>query len=247
MIVVIDYEAGNLRSVMNALAAIGQPAVISGDPQVIGAASAIILPGVGAFGDCMASLRRQNLVEVLTQQVVVEKKPFLGICLGLQFLAERSLEHGEHQGLGWVKATVKKIETGDRQYRVPHIGWNTIELKESSPLFKGIAEEPVVYFVHSYHLVLEDDPEAVVTSTCMHGIEITASIQKNNIHAVQFHPEKSQQCGLKILENFATLIHGEDHAEEKTDSSPDHQGRAGGSERPVQAYQYHSLHAGHGG
>lgn len=206
MIAIIDYEAGNLRSVMNAFEAIGEKCCITNDPREIEQAAAIVLPGVGAFGDCMESLRRLGLVEVLNEQVLARGKPYLGICLGLQFLARESFEHGAHKGLGWLDATVERIVPGASEYRVPHIGWNNIEVKEAVPLFAGIAEDPIVYFVHSYHLVVENDPDAVVTSTCWHGMEIVASVQKNNIYAVQFHPEKSQQHGLKILENFAKLI-----------------------------------------
>ncbi len=205
MIAIIDYNAGNLRSVLNAFEAIGQKAKITKDPKEIANCAGIVLPGVGAFGKCIESLKEQGLLDVLNEEVLVKKKPYLGICLGLQFLAHYSNEHGYHEGFGWLDAGVEKIVPDDPKFRIPHIGWNNITVKKKEPLFTGI-EDPVVYFVHSYRLMVENGNSSVVSSICWHGTEIVASVQKENIFAVQFHPEKSQQHGLKILENFSKLL-----------------------------------------
>jgi glutamine amidotransferase len=206
LIAIIDYGAGNLRSVVNAFEAIGQKPRVTGDPGDLAAASAIVLPGVGAFGDGMKTLRQMNMIEALNDQVIGKKKPYLGICLGLHFLAQNSYEHGIHEGLGWIAGSVQRIVPGDDKCRIPHMGWNNIHLQRPCPLFEGLEAEPTFYFVHSYHLVVEEGWSEVVTSTCWHGITITASVQKDNIHAVQFHPEKSQRNGLTVLENFVKLI-----------------------------------------
>ena len=206
MIAVIDYGAGNLRSVVNAFEAIGQQPLVTNNPADLTRASAIVLPGVGAFGDGMKTLRDLNLIEALNEQIIGKKKPYLGICLGLQFLAREGFEHGTHKGLGWIDGTVQRIVPNDDKYRIPHIGWNDIQVRQPIPLFENLEEEPVFYFVHSYHLVVEGDSPDVVTSTCWHGTAVTASVQKDNVYAVQFHPEKSQQNGLKLLENFVELI-----------------------------------------
>lgn len=206
MIVVIDYGAGNLRSVVNALEAIGQKPLLTNNPSDLAKAVGIILPGVGAFGAGIESLQRLNLIEALSEQIIDKKKPYLGICLGLQFLARESFEHGNYKGLGWVDGTVQKIVPNDHQYRIPHIGWNDIQIRSHSPLLEDLEEKPVFYFVHSYHLVVDTESSDVVTATCWHGTDLVASIQKDNIFAVQFHPEKSQRNGMKLLENFVKLI-----------------------------------------
>lgn len=206
MITVIDYGAGNLRSVVNGFEAIGQKPLLTNKPADLAKSSAIVLPGVGAFGDGMETLRQLNMIEVLNEQVIGQKKPFLGICLGLQFLGRQGFEHGSHDGLGWINGTVKKIVPTEKKYRIPHMGWNNIQLERSCPLFDGLDPEPVFYFVHSYHLVVDDESSDVITATCWHGATVTASVQKDNIYAVQFHPEKSQQNGLKLLENFVKMI-----------------------------------------
>lgn len=206
MIAIIDYGAGNLRSVVNSFAAIGAKTRVVSSPDELGKASAIVLPGVGAFGEGMVRLRQLGLVEALNEQVLTHKKPYLGICLGLQFLAQESFEHGSHQGLGWIGGTVQRIDPQDRRYRVPHIGWNTVQIERPCPLFNGLDEEPVFYFVHSYHLVVKPEALDAVTSSCCHGVTMTASVQKDHILGVQFHPEKSQRNGLKVLENFVRLL-----------------------------------------
>jgi glutamine amidotransferase len=202
MIAIIDYDAGNVRSVYNALDAIGQKPIITRDPSELRRADAIVLPGVGAFGDGMASLTRLDLVEILNEEVIGKGKPCLGICLGMHFLANESEEMGTHRGLGWIDGSVRIIRPNEPKFRIPHIGWNNIEVKKKAPLFEGFNGNPVFYFVHSYHFVPEGSPSA----TCWHGTTVTASIQKDNIFGVQFHPEKSQKDGLKVLENFVKII-----------------------------------------
>jgi glutamine amidotransferase len=206
VIAVIDYGAGNLRSVVNAFEAIGQTPLVTNRPGDLAEAAAIVLPGVGAFGEGMESLRRFGLIEALQEEVLEKQKPYLGICLGLQFLAAQSLEHGTHAGLGWLKGKVERIAPNGREFRIPHIGWNNIHLEHPSPLFAGLPPEPVFYFVHSFNLVMAEEEREEVTATCWHGTEITAAVQKDQIYAVQFHPEKSQENGLKLLENFVKVI-----------------------------------------
>lgn len=206
MITIIDYGAGNLRSVVNAFEAIGQSPTVTNNPADLNESSAIVLPGVGAFGDGMSIIHKMNLVEALNEQVLAKQKPFLGICLGMEFLARESYELGNHAGLGWVDGIVERIAPNDdATYRIPHIGWNNLEIVRPSTLFEGLEDSPTFYFLHSYHLVVADSCAEAIKSTCWHGTTITASIEKDNIFAVQFHPEKSQRAGLKLLENFARL------------------------------------------
>jgi glutamine amidotransferase len=206
MIAVVDYGAGNLRSVVNAFETIGTKISVVKDPDELARASAIVLPGVGAFGDCMEAIRRQELVEPLEELVFSQKLPYLGICLGMQFLAEESLEKGRHRGLGWIQGKVELMSPNDGNFRIPHMGWNDISYSETCPLFEGLDEKPVFYFVHSYHLVVTEDKADCVTASCWHGLTVTAAVQKDNIFGVQFHPEKSQENGLKLLENFIKSI-----------------------------------------
>lgn len=206
MIAVVDYGAGNLRSVANAFETIGTKISVVKDPDELVKAAAIVLPGVGAFGDCMEAIRRQKLVEPLEEMVFGQKLPYLGICLGMQFLAEESLEKGRHRGLGWIRGKVELMSPNNGTFRIPHMGWNDINYRETCPLFEGLGETPVFYFVHSYHLVVTEDEADCVTATCWHGLTVTAAVQKDNIFGVQFHPEKSQENGLKVLENFIKSI-----------------------------------------
>lgn len=206
MIAVVDYGAGNLRSVVNGFEAIDHKVEVVKDPDKLVKASAIILPGVGAFGDCMEEVRRQNLVEPLNELILGQRIPYLGICLGMQFLAEESVEKGRHQGLGWIRGKVELMTPNDDNFRIPHMGWNDISYRETCPLFEGLGEKPVFYFVHSYHLVATENDADFVTATCWHGLTVTAAVQKDNIFGVQFHPEKSQENGLKVLENFIKAI-----------------------------------------
>lgn len=204
MIAIIDYGMGNLQSISNAFEALGEETIIASKPFELCSAKAIVLPGVGAFRDGMRNLRRSGFVETLNKEIIEKKKPYLGICLGMQFLAEKSLEHGIHQGLGWIKGTVKKLEPNDSRFKIPHMGWNNIEVADKSILFEGLKDDPVFYFVHSYHLDINEDE--AISSFCWHGQKIIASIQKENIFGVQFHPEKSQTAGIKLLKNFIELV-----------------------------------------
>jgi len=200
-VAIIDYGRGNVRSVANAVEYCGADAVVTADPQVIDDASHIILPGVGAFGDAMDALNARELPPVLRAQVFEKGKPFLGVCLGMQLLAEHGLEHGEHAGLGWIPGSVVRLEPGFDVLKIPHMGWNTIELKTSHPLFARFRPEQLTfYFVHSYHFRTAT-PDTVL-ATCDYGKPFTAVVAKDNIVAAQFHPEKSQDSGIELLENF---------------------------------------------
>lgn len=202
MLAIVDYGAGNLKSVTNAFEALQTECRLTSKPQDLCEADGIILPGVGAFGEGMEHLRQLNLVDVLEEEVLHNKKPYLGICLGLQFLAERGFEHGEHRGLGWIQGDVRLIEPDNPSTKIPHMGWNNIAIQKPSDIFEGLQQDPVFYFVHSFALYPKED---VITATCDHGGEIVAAIQKDNIYAVQFHPEKSQGAGLVVLRNFLQL------------------------------------------
>lgn len=200
MILIVDYGLGNLFSVMKAFESIGVSARISADPKDLKEASHIVLPGVGAFGQGMRNLEAGGFHEALQKEVIEKKKPFLGICLGLQLLAEKGYEYEECAGLGWIAGEVKKLDVEKQGLKVPHIGWNNITLKKESRLLKGIKPDADFYFVHSYQLHCAHADDVVATTT--YGEEITAVIERDNICAVQFHPEKSQEAGLKLLENF---------------------------------------------
>ena len=198
MIAVVDYGMGNLRSVAKALEAIGEAPRVTRDAADLRAASHIVLPGVGAFAQCIANLRATGLVDVLREEVQDRKKPFLGICLGMQLLARESEEGGAHDGLGWFPASVRRFP-GMGDLKVPHIGWNDVCAPAATPMFKGV-RHPVFYFVHSYYVDCADP--ALVSATCDYGVRFPAAIVTGNVWAVQFHPEKSQMNGLRLLENF---------------------------------------------
>lgn len=201
MIAIIDYDAGNLRSVEKALKYIGQPCVVTNDPQEILSADKVILPGVGAFGDAMGKLHRSGLVDVI-KQVVEKNIPFLGICLGLQLMFESSEEAPGVQGLGLLPGKIVRIPQTDG-LKVPHVGWNSITINPKSRLFKNIPNQSYVYFVHSYYLQAQN-PEDVAATT-EYGTLIHGAVERGNIFACQFHPEKSSSLGLTILKNFASL------------------------------------------
>ena len=194
-ITIIDYGMGNLYSVCNAIAAVGGEPVVTSDKDVIAAAEKIILPGVGAFGDCMVNLHKSGLIPVI-MDALHSGKPFLGICLGMQVLFEGSDEAPGVAGLGVFKGQVKYLTT---DYKIPHMGWNKLELRSPSPLLKE-AEGQYVYFVHSYHCVPED--KSLVTAVCDYGMEVTASVGRGNVQAFQFHPEKSSRVGAGLLRAF---------------------------------------------
>lgn len=194
-IVIIDYGMGNLHSVNKAVAAVGGEPVLSSDAEVIAKADKILLPGVGAFGDCMANLEKSGLIPVIKEHLA-KGTPFLGICLGMQLLFEGSEEDPGVAGLGFFKGQVKKLTTKEK---IPHMGWNRLELRNASPLLTDAAGE-YVYFVHSFHAEPED--RSIITSVCDYGQEVTASVGKGNVQAFQFHPEKSSRAGLKLLKAF---------------------------------------------
>ena len=201
MIAIIDYDAGNLKSVEKALLAMGEDVLVTRDREKLLAADKVILPGVGNFGDAMEKLKSYGLVPVI-HELAEMGKPFLGICLGLQLLFERSDEAPGVEGLGILKGEIVRIPDGE-ELKVPHIGWNSLHLQNGGRLFRNLPEEPYVYFVHSYYLKAED-PE-IVKATTEYGVTIDASVEQGNVFACQFHPEKSSRVGLKILENFAKL------------------------------------------
>jgi imidazole glycerol-phosphate synthase subunit HisH len=198
MIAIVDYGMGNLRSVSKAFEAVGHEAVVTRDRATIKNASHMVLPGVGAFGDCMANLERFDLVEPI-RSTIQSGKPFLGICLGLQLLFTESEEFGLHKGLGIIPGKVRKFVL-DPALKVPHMGWNQVNIQRACPLFDGIADGSNWYFVHSYFVDPAD--RTVVATTTTYGIPFVSSIWKENIVACQFHPEKSQSVGLRLIKNF---------------------------------------------
>lgn len=201
MIAIIDYDAGNIKSVEKAFQLLGEEVTLTRDRDVILGADEVVLPGVGAFGDAMEKLRHYNLVDVI-REVVRQNIPFLGICLGLQLLFERSEESPGVEGLGVLKGEIVHIPE-DCGLKIPHIGWNSLKFPEKGKLFRGIAEDSYVYFVHSYYLKAAD--EKIVTATTEYGTLIHASVEQGNVFACQFHPEKSSEVGLQILRNFVQL------------------------------------------
>lgn len=205
MIAIIDYDAGNIKSVQKALLALGEDAVVTKDAEIILQADGVILPGVGAFGDAMKRLQAYGLTEVI-KQAADKGLPFLGICLGLQLLFESSEESPGIAGLGVLKGKIVRIPNGEG-IKIPHIGWNSLAFPRRGRLFEGIAENSYVYFVHSYYLQAQED---IVTATTEYGVSIHASVEKGNVFACQFHPEKSSDVGLRILRNFIKVVRGEE-------------------------------------
>ena len=206
MIAIVDYGMGNLRSVQKAFETVGHQAVVTRDPRAIADAGHVVLPGVGAFADCMANLEQYGLIEPI-RKTIASGKPFLGICLGLQLLFTESEEFGLHKGLGLLSGRVKKFPFGNGQapkasgrLKVPHMGWNGVAIERAAPPLKGIASGEHVYFVHSYY-VEPQDPSVVATMTD-YGLPFVSSVWRDNIFACQFHPEKSQAAGLRIVKNF---------------------------------------------
>ncbi|MBI4615052.1 MAG: imidazole glycerol phosphate synthase subunit HisH [Planctomycetes bacterium] len=200
MIAIVDYGLGNLSSVAGVVERLGHEPRVTSDPDELAAAEKLILPGVGAFGDGMANLRRLELVEPLSRLVLEQGKPILGICLGAQLMAGESEEFGRHEGMGWIDARVIRIETGDPSLRVPHVGWNDVVHKRPSVLFRNIPPDALFYFVHSYHIRCADEKR--IAGETLYGIPIAAVIEQGNVYATQFHPEKSQRHGLTLLGNF---------------------------------------------
>ena len=207
MITIIDYEMGNLRSVEKAFEKLGFAARVSANPDDLAATDKIVLPGVGAFRDCIANLRDGGFVEPLLRHVEAGR-PLLGICVGMQMLFDESEEFGRHHGLGLIPGKVVRfpagMEEGGERLKIPHMGWNTIQIKQAAPIFRDTPDDSYVYFVHSYYCAA-DDP-ADVAASCRYGdIEFSAAIWRDNLMATQFHPEKSQHVGLNILKNFGEL------------------------------------------
>ncbi|KPK75457.1 MAG: imidazole glycerol phosphate synthase subunit HisH [Phycisphaerae bacterium SM23_30] len=206
MITIVDYGMGNLHSVLKAFEHIGAGARISSAVSAIASAEKVVLPGVGAFADAMEALGRMQLVEPLLK-AIEQGKPFLGICLGMQLLFEVSYEDGEHPGLAAVAGEVRRFDFSDKgdkhNLKIPHMGWNTLDWQVEAPLLRGLEKGCFVYFVHSYYVICQD--ESVIATTTDYGGAFTSSIWRDNVYAVQFHPEKSQRAGLQMLKNFAEL------------------------------------------
>ena len=197
---IIDYGMGNLTSVNNAVEYLGFDCEIIDNPDLISRFDKLILPGVGAFEACINNLKNKNFVKSLNEEVLTKKKPILGICLGMQVMAKKGFEGGEFEGLGWFNASVVKISPKSDNIKVPNIGWNKIDYNKENILFQNLKDPVEVYFVHSYHMDCFDEKNIIATSIYDH--RITAAVNKNNIYGTQFHPEKSQDLGLQILENF---------------------------------------------
>jgi glutamine amidotransferase len=195
---------GNLRSVQKAFEKVGADVIISNNHDLIREADKIVLPGVGAFRDGMKHLEELGLITLLNEEVIKKKKLFLGVCLGMQLISKKSQENGETEGLGWIDAEVIKFDfsSSEKKLKIPHVGWNNVVYQNSNKLLESIPDHSDFYFVHSYYFKAYED---VVSSTTDYGFDFVSSVQKENIYAFQFHPEKSQSAGLKILENFVNL------------------------------------------
>jgi imidazole glycerol-phosphate synthase subunit HisH len=199
-VAVVDYGMGNVRSLKNALEYIGCDVVITSDAGVLEGAERVVLPGVGAFGDAMAAIRERGLDGVLTRVALETATPVLGICLGMQLFANSSVEHGAHAGLGWLDADVRRLEP-PAGYKVPHVGWNSIEFPQDDWLFAGVPRSAAnFYFVHSFHMVCHDTADLLAAAD--YGGPVTAVVRRRNLVATQFHPEKSQDNGLALLRNW---------------------------------------------
>ena len=204
MIAIIDYGAGNIQSVNKALRHIGCDTIITRDKEQILKAEGAVLPGVGSFGDTMDTINSYGIKDTVIEYTQ-SGKPFLGICLGLQLLFPASEESPEAEGLSIFDGTITKIPSGEG-LKIPHIGWNSLDIKKTDGLFKGLEQNPYVYFVHSYFLNASD--KGIVSAQTQYGVTIDAAIEKGNVFATQFHPEKSGETGLKILKNFADIVKG---------------------------------------
>jgi len=205
-VAIIDYGSGNLASAAKAIeraasdAATGQRVLVTARAEDVAAAERVVLPGVGAFADCMQGLATlPGMIEALTSSVIAKARPFLGICVGMQLMASRGLEHGEHKGFGWIAGDVVKL-TPREALKVPHMGWNTLRVRHAHPLLSGLGADDHAYFLHSYHL-RTSDADALLADTD-YGGDVTAVVGRDNLVGVQFHPEKSQRVGLHLLANF---------------------------------------------
>lgn len=195
--VIIDYGLGNLTSVKNAINMIGSDAAVTSDPKLIAEASHIILPGVGSFGEGMKGLRERNLIDVLKTEVLEKNKKILGICLGMQLFAAKGFEFGEHDGMGFIEGEVVKINTAER---LPHMGWNQVDILGKHQITRQLNPAPIFYFVHSFHLKPRD--KRIIVGVADYGEEVASIVEKGNIYGTQFHPEKSHDAGLQIFKNF---------------------------------------------
>lgn len=202
-VAIVDYGMCNLDSIARAVDECGGQPLVTGDPAALRVVNRIILPGVGAFGDGARNVRERGLDQALTEQVIGQKIPFLGICLGMQLMAKRGTEHGRHDGLGWIDGGVVKLERSEKRERVPHIGWNEVRYARPSALFDGIGDSTDFYFVHSYHLQCSDPEDIIATTPYCGGF--ASAVRRENMLGVQFHPEKSQKAGFRLLHNFLAL------------------------------------------
>jgi glutamine amidotransferase len=202
LVVIIDYGMGNVGSVKNALDSLGVSNIISTNPKDLEKATHIILPGVGAFKECVKNLKKAGFIEVLCREVLNKKKPYLGICLGMQILSREGEEGGSSLGLGFVKGQTRKFKVDEKKFHLPHVGWNDVAVKQTSRLFVGI-NRPIFYFVHSFHFVPTD--KNIISGQSEYGEKFASAIEDKNIFGVQFHPEKSQKAGLQLLENFLNV------------------------------------------
>ena len=207
-IVIIDYNMGNLRSVQKAFEKVGSDAIITNNHDLIKEAEKIVLPGVGSFRDGMKHLDELGLISLLQEEIIEKRKLFLGICLGMQLISKKSQENGETKGLGWIDGEVIKFDflSNENRLKIPHVGWNNVLYKNKNRLLENIPNNSDFYFVHSYHFKAYED---VVTSITDYGFDFVSSLNKDNIYAFQFHPEKSQSVGLEILKNFVNIKDGE--------------------------------------
>ena len=206
-ITIVDYNSGNISSVINSFKEVGKNKYninVSSDRKTISESDKIVLPGQGSFKSCVDALNKiDGLAESLNQFVFDQKKPLLGICVGLQMFADVGYEEKETKGLGWITGKVSKIDNQNNKYKLPHIGWNEISIKKDSKIFKDIADKSHMYFVHSYEFIPKD--KSVISSTTDYSTNIVCSVEKNNIFGTQFHPEKSDKLGLKFIENFISI------------------------------------------
>jgi glutamine amidotransferase len=200
MIGIVDYGMGNLLSVKNAFEYLGEDVSTINNPSQLDRVDKIVLPGVGAFGDCVKNLSDKGFINALHHEVLIKKTPIMGICLGMQVMAKTGYEGGRFEGLGWFEADVIKLHPSDKALRIPHVGWTDITYNKQSPLFAGLNGSPDFYFVHSFYVKCADESDVDAWYDFSH--RVTASIRRHNIFGTQFHPEKSQEHGLRILENF---------------------------------------------
>ena len=206
-VTIVDYKSGNISSVINSFQAVAQDNIninVTEDLNQIKSSDKIVLPGQGSFKSCVDALNNiSGLVDALNDFVLVNKKPLLGICVGLQMFADVGYEEAETKGLGWISGKVSKIDNQNGKYKLPHIGWNEIEFMKNSKIFNGIENKSHMYFVHSYEFIPED--KSVISATVDYSTKVVCSIEKENLFGTQFHPEKSDKVGLKVIENFINL------------------------------------------